>query len=312
MKTLPQINGAAGFDGDDVMTAAGMQRIMKSHEFLFTLVFIKDLLETIEPVTKMLQTRAIGYKTALPLVRSVNEQIEKMRTQQNFDMYFAKTTDLLRKVQPEPEPGTDSDAIPMPLPRRIRRRSLRLSDSIVECTLGQRSATQTILKSTYFETIDIVLVEMRNRFVKENAILTAIDTADEMSLSALQPLAELGIELPTQIELQIASDYIKLQREANKDKDTVILAELFKVRAGMPTVYNLFAAIETFPSGTAICESSFSALTRMMRPQRQSMTSTRLNNLTFLSFEGKRLSSLNMDAIMKNFNSLKDRKVQLF
>lgn len=78
------------------MTAAGMQRIMKSHEFLFTLVFIKDLLETIEPVTKMLQTRAIGYKTALPLIRSVNEQIEKMRTQQNFDMYFAETTDRNR------------------------------------------------------------------------------------------------------------------------------------------------------------------------------------------------------------------------
>lgn len=308
MKTLPQINGAAGFDGDDVMTAAGMQRIMKSHEFLFTLVFIKDLLETIEPVTKMLQTRAIGYKTALPLVRSVIEQIEKKRTQQNFDIYFAETTDLLRKVQPEPE--SDGDAIPIPLPRRNRRRPLSLSGSIVECTLGQRSDTQTILKSTYFETIDIVLVEMRNRFVKENAILTAIDTADEISLSALQPLAELGIELPTQIELQTASDYIRLQREANKD--TVILAELFKVRAGMPTVYNLFAAIETFPTGTTICESSFSALTRMMRPQRQSMTSTRLNNLTFLSFEGKRLSSLNMDVILKNFNSLKDRKVQLF
>lgn len=80
----------------------------------------------------------------------------------------------------------------------------------------------------------------------------------------------------------------------------------------MQTVYNLYAAIETFPSGTAVCETSFSTLTRIMRPQRISMLTDRLNNLSFLAFEHKRLDVLDYDAILRRFDALKNRKVQLF
>lgn len=92
----------------------------------------------------------------------------------------------------------------------------------------------------------------------------------------------------------------------------MVLTELYKVRSGMEKVYNLFAAVETFPSGTAVCESSFSTLTRIMRPQRISMLTQRLNNLSFLAFEQKRLKSLNLDTVLIKFDALKDRKVQLF
>lgn len=92
----------------------------------------------------------------------------------------------------------------------------------------------------------------------------------------------------------------------------MILTELYKVRQGMENVYNLFAAIETFPSGTAVCESSFSALTRIMRPQRVGMSTERLNNLSFLAFEHKRLDTLDLDTVLLRFDKLKNRKVQLY
>lgn len=164
---------------------------------------------------------------------------------------------------------------------------------------------------------------MTDRFEKNDAILTAIDTADEMDLEKLQPLAELGIELPSQIELNIAKEYIdgirakneklnELKRPEDKKIKTVILAELYKVRQGMENVYNLFATIETFPSGTSVCESSFSALTRIMRPQRIGMLTDRLNNLSYLAFENQRLNSLDLDDVLQRFNAIKNRKVQLF
>lgn len=91
-----------------------------------------------------------------------------------------------------------------------------------------------------------------------------------------------------------------------------ILAELYKVRQGMEKVYNSFAIVETFPSGTSVCESSFSALTRIRRPQRVGMLTKKLNNLSYLAFESQRLASLDLRSVLKIYNALKNCKVQLF
>lgn len=225
-----------------------------------------------------------------------------MRTEESFKKYYSQ----LEKIKP-----TEAEAANLPnRPIRNRRQSTMLKDSVVGETLGQRTEPMIILQSAFFETIDIISTEMTNRFEKNDAILTAIDTADEMNLAKLQPLAELGIELPREIELSIAKEYTKNPKD--KKIKTNTLTELYKVREGMPKVYNLFATIETFPSGTAICESALSALTRISRPQRITMSTNRLNNLTYLAFEYKRLQSLDLVLVLKRFNSLKDRRVQLF
>lgn len=318
MNTLPNITGANRFDGDDIALAAGLYHVMSSMDFVFVLVFIKDLLQTIEPVTKALQGQAIGYKDSMSLIRAVYATIEKMRSQECFEKYHSQATELLENLEPA-ESAQASNR-----PSRNRRQSLMLQDTVVEETLGQRSEPTAHLKSVFYETIDYVLNEMTNRFDKNDAILTAIDTADEMDLEKLQPLTELGIELPDEIELKIAKNYMdgiqarneeinKLKSPKNKQIKAHTLTELYKVRESMENVYNLFAAIETFPSGTAMCESSFSALTRIMRDQRLSgKSSERLHNLSYLAFEHKRLGSLDLDIVLKRFSDLKDRKVQLF
>lgn len=196
MNTLLQITGAKAFDGDDVAIAAGLYHVMRSLEFVFILVFIKDLLLTIEPITKSLQGRAIGYKNSILLIRAVYATIQKMRSEENFKKYHSQATSLLEKLQP-----TESANRPI----RKRHQSTKLKDSVVEGTLGQRYESIVDLKSGFYETIDIVLLEMTNRFEKNDAILTAIDTADEMDF---EKLAELGIEIPNSIELAIAKEYL--------------------------------------------------------------------------------------------------------
>lgn len=142
--------------------------------------------------------RAIGYKDSMPLIRAVYATIEKMRSEANFDKYLCQTTDMLENVQSH---------VPVH-PVRSRRQSTMLKDSVVEETLEERSESIISLKSAFYETIDITMIEMTNRFEKNDALLTAIDTADEMDLAKLQPLTDLGIELPNQIELNIAKEYI--------------------------------------------------------------------------------------------------------
>lgn len=197
-------------------------------------------------------------------------------------------------------------------------------------TTSNKTTARSGIRKKFEVSLD-VLVNVKTKMGKKNTkiileddtILTAIDTAEEMNLEKMLPLTELGIEMPTQIELDIAKVYLDDIRERNdelnklegpKDKKikTNALTELYKVRQGMENVYKLFAAIDTFPSGTAVCESSFSALTRIMRPQRVGMLTKRLNNLSFLAFEHKRLASVDLDIVLKKFNDLKNRKVQLF
>lgn len=174
METLPNITAANGFNGDDVALAAGLYHVMASIDFVFVLVFMKDLLQTIEPVTKALQAQAIGYKDSMSLIRAVYTTIERMRTEECFEKYHAQATDLLEKLKPTELAQASSR------PVRNRQQSTMLKDSVVEETLGQRSETTIRLKSAFFETIDVVLTEMTNRFEKNDSFLTAIDSADEM------------------------------------------------------------------------------------------------------------------------------------
>lgn len=266
INTLPEITGANNLDGDDVALATGLFRVMSSINFIFVLIFMKDLLQTIEPVSTALQGREIGYKDSMALIKAVYKTIGKMRSDDNFKKYDSQAANLFKKLK-----LTESAQPKRPV--RNRHQSSMLKDSVVEETLGERSEPAVTLKSTFNETFDIVLTEMNNRFEKHDNFLTAIATADEMDLKKLQPLAELGIKLPSEIQLAIAKQYMEDIRERNeemknlknpKDKKikTHTLTELYKVRTGMEDVYKLFATIETFPSGTAACESSFSALTR--------------------------------------------------
>lgn len=90
---------------------------------------------------------------------------------------------------------------------RHRRQSTMLNNSAVEQTLAERSELTGKLKSAFYETIDIVTIEMTNPFEKNDAIVTAIDTAEK----------SLSIKLPNEIELQIAKNEIHAENDKLND-----------------------------------------------------------------------------------------------
>lgn len=63
---------------------------------------------------------------------------------------------------------------------------------------------------------------------------------------------------------------------------------LFPIKEAFAETYNLFDAIETIASSTAINECSFSALSRVDSIRRMSMTDQRLRDLSFIAFEKKK------------------------
>lgn len=160
--------------------------------------------------------------------------------------------------------------------------------------------------------MDIILNEMKKRFIDNNELLDAISSAEneEMDLQKMKYLQTLNIKLPSQEEISVVKRFIQNQR--NKNPNITIFDELFHQRVTFEDTYNLLATTKTFGCSTAICESTFSVLTRINRSPRLSMYHQRMANLILLAFEKDRTKCIDMDILLKKFNSLKKRRLQLF
>lgn len=271
VSTLPQVKGK-NFDGDDIAEATGILKIMKSLQFVFILVLMEKILQLLSPVDKILQSREIGYRESMPVIQSVLIEIDKLRNDEEYKKVYEAANKLLEQAGIEP------------ISNRNRQSSKRLRDYVITERTGERSDETIELQSIYYEVIDVIKSETNRRFTENDIILKAISASYEMDLSLLKPLEKLGLKLPSESELSIAKRYIIEEKEKAKNNKVNIFEKLYTVKVAFPDTYDLFAAIETFGSSTSVCESSFTALTRIERPQRLSMTSTRLNNLAYLTF----------------------------
>lgn len=101
----------------------------------------------------------------------------------------------------------------------------------------------------------------RIAFDNNTDYIRAIFKSSEMKLESLQPFSKLNIVLTKASEIEVAADYIKRLKSENNTIN--LLKELYKMRVALPATYELYAAIETFPCSTAVCESSFSALSQI-------------------------------------------------
>jgi len=103
-------------------------------------------------------------------------------------------------------------------------------------------------------------------------------------------------------ELAPASNFIK-----GKLSSTCSLASATKIMhmycEAFPSVYALYAGASTIGISTATCENTFSALTRVLRPTRHSMTHERKAALVQLAFEKSLTRSVDMGQFLTKFAS---------
>jgi len=86
---------------------------------------------------------------------------------------------------------------------------------------------------------------------------------------------------------------------------------LLPMKTAFPSVYKLYAGALAFGASTAVCEASFSVLTKLITKNRQSMSQGRKTNLVILAFCQSRTKRLEMDKFLHRFASDK-RRIQLY
>ncbi|KAM0729442.1 hypothetical protein ACS0PU_003319 [Formica fusca] len=161
-------------------------------------------------------------------------------------------------------------------------------------------------KMLYFETLDILLSELKRRFDSNDKLIEAVSSINEFDLDKLKYLFELGIDMPSKEELMVVREY--LQRKPGED----IFKMLYNQRDAFKKIYELYATVAVFGCSTAVNESSFSTLTRINRPQRYSMSHQRMANLIFLASEKEKTKNIDLEVFLKKFYPKKNRKLQLF
>lgn len=297
--------------------ASGIMSTIQKLNFVFMLVFMKKFLNTIAPADKILQSRDIGFREAMPVIRDVLSKIVELRNEESFDRILESANNMMLK---EDILVNQSQA----RPTRNKMRPAALNDFIITERIGERNTEPLIeIKSAYFEIIDLFESEFTRRFEENEEILLAISEAGEFSLEKLQPLRQLGLELPPAEELAVAKSYIDRKRKEHEEKRRENKDEKFKTRFNLlehlyvmrdvfPNVYNLIAAVDTFGCSTSVCECSFSALDRVGTKPRISMSNERLRNLSFLAFEHKMVAKISTDEILKKFNDNPQRRIQLY
>ncbi|XP_050527956.1 uncharacterized protein LOC126898050 [Daktulosphaira vitifoliae] len=298
------------FNGEDRAKSIGIKTVIETEEFRFCLIFAKKFLGLLHPADAAMQSRTASLKVGLDVVKSVLQQLQVMRTsQKEFELILEDANKLIPMIE-----STNNT---------MSKRKIKTSEHpsyITETRLPSYSANHAIdgdlqnskmkLKQTYNECLDLIINEINRRFSDNQELVTAISRISEFKTDNMNVFKELGLKVPSEEELAVVKNFL-IQREAQTD-DGTRLEVLFRFREAFLETYELMAAVETFGCSTATCESTFSTLTAINRPQRLSMSHARMADLVYLAFERHRTSALNIDVVLRKFNDRKNRKLALY
>ncbi|GBP31620.1 hypothetical protein EVAR_84065_1, partial [Eumeta japonica] len=121
-------------------------------------------------------------------------------------------------------------------------------------------------KSEYFETLDILIAELQRRFSDNDDLINSIASLDELDVDKMVPLKNLGLKIPSREEASVVKAYLS----RNEDIMENTLQVLYRQREAFKDTYELLRLWR--PWDVALqCESTFSTLTAINRPQRLSM-----------------------------------------
>lgn len=155
MKTLETIIHEEN-DGDIVSKASGLLACCQTFEFVLCVVIFEKLLETTNILSKTLQSVDIDLSEAFGLVDTTIKVVQDLRSDESFDQCMQSAKDI----------AGDLD-----FKESRRRKKKRFFDEIAS---DEEFSPQVSFKSDiYFESLDIVIMQLQERFAKNREVLSA-------------------------------------------------------------------------------------------------------------------------------------------
>ncbi len=289
----------------------GVEAVMTKFSFLFGLILSEKILQHTDNLSKTLQTPALTASEGQEIADLTCQTLERMRTDEMFDLFWMKVIDLQRKN------GVNEPCLP-----RKRRAPHHLEVGSSESF--HHSSPKEYYKQQYFECLDFIVTAIRDRFNQpgyvtlknlENLLIKAANGKEyseelafvidcysdvtESSLSAqLQNLTTAFASSPEKPTLRTIKEYIISLSPAQQ--------------VSVSEICILLKLIMVIPATNAISERSASTLRRVKTYLRTTMSQLRLNNLLILHAHKDRTDSLTLSECLNDFITNNEHRLQIF
>ena len=289
----------------------GVEFQMQKFEFLFGVLLGALLLSHSDNLSKSLQHKSMSAAEGQQVARLTLEVLKKLRTSDNFQLFFAKVTSYQKKFLLE-DPS---------LPRK-RHAPARIE---VGSSSGYFPSTvEDHYRAIYYEALDLIVEGITNRFdqrgygifknLEEVILKVCKNQPFEEELEFICNFYKDDID-KAQLQCQLPMLYGLIKHTMESPDCNREMSILFVVKAlsglscaqrvAFSQVFVIVRLLLVLPATNATSERSFSALRRVKTYLRSTMTQMRLNNLLILHTYKDETDSLDLPAVGNEFVSAK-------
>ena len=302
------------------MKANGYLTSMTQFSTFFGLKLSYLIFSVTEQLSLTLQGKDTTIQEGVQAATLTMDFLQEQRTDDRYDAFYTTVLADSKDLTSEPV-----------LPRQ--RRPPRKIDS--NSASHVFSDTKSYFRKQYYEAIDIVTNELRQRFCQERGMPVAAKL-EKLLLNAANATSDIGSDsgeivemyskdldatrLAPQLQMlpQLLRTYNEcypqtaIQRITNVRTLCDIMNNVTVSRTMFDQINKLLHILLTIPVTTATAERSFSTLRRLKTYLRSTMSQSRLNHLMILHIHKNRTDELNILDIAKEFIEVNDRRIKFF
>ncbi|KAL4120778.1 hypothetical protein QTP88_013404 [Uroleucon formosanum] len=279
---------------DEIFEANYLKVHMEDFQFIFSVIFIGKFLETVNVVSKVLQSPKQKLSTAVSLLNSALINLQEYRSQ--YSDFFEIAVEIGKKW-----------GVLQKFKEKRSRRVKRFYDEILQVPLPKSSycftsAEEYFKINIFYLTLDNAIMQLKERFTNEHIYISANKLVEYYDSDLSNALAG-----------QILSFRSCFKEEITKRTSVKAITELLVIEN--PILATTFSEIctacmlfLTLPVTVATAERSFPKLKLIKNYLRSTMCEERLSGLGILSIENDRARQLNLKEIINNFAEKKARK----
>lgn len=295
--------------------AMGLSVLIRKYSFVFLMLFLQKLLDTIFVLSNYLQRKDIDIAFAQQLIDVARKKFVDMRTDEAFESLKITVNSFLNEHCSELDVETEFKE------KRISRKK-RMADELSRDEKVDDPTTRFKCE-TYFTVLDTLVTQTDERFNDFRNTVTYFRSLDPSHISeenrdSFRRLCEIYKNDINIEEANVEYDTFKnvyasirpsLSSELQLKEVLPFLIEK-QMAPGLPNLSILYKIYLTLPVTSATAERSFSRLKLIKNYLRSTMTNERLSALALLSIERDLAENIDFESTINRFASMKSRRKQ--
>ena len=301
-------------EGRDV--AEGLLKRIRSFEFTATLVAWENILNKVDKVSNMLQTKDLDLAAVTTSLKSLFDHLTRLESDESFE-------NMIKTAKAQAKLAGGEEDFTLSMTRNLYRYTGRARH--IGCDEVEVSKEEIFKASVYQHSLRRCKEQAKLRFEGHFKVVNSFRCLLPKFISSckLDEFREECVKLQSLYEKDLNSDFVEqlldLRTDLREELLTTshskeLLEHIFEreLQTLYPEVVTGLVLFSTLPVTVASAERSFSKLKLIKTYLRSTMSQDRLRHFALLSIEHEEAGKLDKSLIIKKFASAKVRRSKRF